>query len=329
MRFLVILTLVLLTLVLAIAAKRRSKDEWKSRSIFQVLTDRFARSDGSTSACSDLSGYCGGTYKGLKDNLDYIQELGFDAIWISPIIENTPGGYHGYWASDLYELNEAFGTKEDLKELIEEMHKRDIWMMVDVVANHVGPVGTDYSSIKQFGQDGDYHEYCDIDGGDFTTNQWKVENCRLAGLPDLNSESPYVQKTLNDWIDWLVTEYDVDGLRIDTIPEVPKFFWDGFQDAAGCYAIGEVFDGRIDYVSDYTYHVDAVLNYPLSIAMKAVWARDYQSFYDLNDVMDQQGAYSDPDALGVFTDNHDNERFLHIKGDKKALQSSLVFSLFA
>lgn len=64
--------------------------------------------------------------------------------------------------------------------------------------------------------------------------------------------------------------------------------------------------------------------------MKAVWARDYQSFYDLRDVINQErGQFTDMDALGVFTDNHDNERFLHIKSDHKALQASLVFSIFA
>lgn len=100
--------------------------------------------------------------------------------------------------------------------------------MVDVVANHVGPVGTDYRTIKQFGSPNDYHTYCDINQEDFTGNQWRVENCRLAQLPDLNTESEYVQKTLLDWIDWLITTYDIDGLRIDTIPEVPKWFWSKF-----------------------------------------------------------------------------------------------------
>jgi len=64
--------------------------------------------------------------------------LGFDAIWITPVVENTPGGYHGYWAKDLYKINPFYGTSEELKELVNAAHERDMYVMVDVVANHVG-----------------------------------------------------------------------------------------------------------------------------------------------------------------------------------------------
>ena len=109
------------------------------------------------------------------------------------------------------------------------MHKRDMWIMVDVVANHMGPIGEDYSQLDYFTNPADYHANCEIRQQDFLNDQWRVENCRLAGLPDLNSESDFVQKEMYRWIDWLIEEYDIDGLRIDTIPEVPKFFWQKFQ----------------------------------------------------------------------------------------------------
>ena len=86
--------------------------------------------------------------------------MGFDAIWISPIVDNTPGGYHGYWARDWYKVNENFGSEDDLKNLVNEAHNRGIYVMVDVVANHVGPVGTDYSTISPFNKAEHYHERC-------------------------------------------------------------------------------------------------------------------------------------------------------------------------
>lgn len=67
------------------AVHAKTADEWKSRSVYQVLTDRFARTDGSTTKCTALNVFCGGTFKGITNNLDYIQGMGFDAIWISPI----------------------------------------------------------------------------------------------------------------------------------------------------------------------------------------------------------------------------------------------------
>jgi alpha-amylase len=76
--------------------------------------------------------------------------MGFDAIWISPVVENAEGAYHGYHTTNFEKLNNHFGTADDLKNLISECHKRDIWVMVDVVANHVALVGEDFSKITPF-----------------------------------------------------------------------------------------------------------------------------------------------------------------------------------
>lgn len=168
--------------LLAASALAGNTEDWKKRAVYQVLTDRFATSNGNTNACSDLSNYCGGTYKGIVDNLDYIQGLGFDAVWISPIVENMSGGYHGYWATNWENVNTNFGSKEDLTNFVEECHKRDIWVMVDVVANHVAPIGFDFSQIYPLNHSEHYHGDCEINWN----NQDSVENCRLAGLPDLN-----------------------------------------------------------------------------------------------------------------------------------------------
>ena len=92
--------------------------------------------------------YCGGTYRGAIDQLDYIIEMGFDAIWISPIPSNIDEetiygvGWHGYWQKNIYQLNENCGSEKDFIDsivIIDEAHKHDIWIMLDVVANHVGP----------------------------------------------------------------------------------------------------------------------------------------------------------------------------------------------
>lgn len=92
---------------------------WRERSIYQVLTDRII-SDGWEPLCkNNLKEYCGGTFKDVTRILPYIKDvLGFDAIYISPFIENTEGGYHGYWAKNFYKVNPHFGTEEDLKELV-------------------------------------------------------------------------------------------------------------------------------------------------------------------------------------------------------------------
>ena len=91
--------------------------------------------------------------------------MGFDAIWISPIVKNWPGSYHGYHCIDLYSLNENFGSEEDLKSLIKAAHDRGIWVMVDIVANHMAPT-QDFSGINPFNSPDHYHNYCDINWDD-------------------------------------------------------------------------------------------------------------------------------------------------------------------
>jgi len=248
----------LLFVLLSTYITSKTKDEWKTRSIYQILTDRFARTS-STGSCT-LSQYCGGNYQGIINHLDYIQGMGFNAIWISPIVENYAGSYHGYHLTNLYNFNTNFGTEDDFKNLITQCHNRDIWVMVDVVANHVGPVGTDYSQVYPFNSADHYHDYCDITDW---TNQWQIENCRLSGLPDLKQENDWVTQTLLDWISNLISTYNIDGIRIDTIMEVPQWFWDKFRSSAGVFQIGEAFNGDINYVADYQNHLDSVFNYPL------------------------------------------------------------------
>lgn len=152
---------------LAAMASAHTTEEWKSRSIYQLLTDRFGRTDGDTSACSDLHNYCGGTFKGIEENLDYIAGMGFDAIWISPIPKNAEPDYHGYGALDWEVVNDHFGTSQELTELIDACHARDIWVMLDVVANHTSYYAeSDFSNVHPFDKSEYYHPKCDIDFND-------------------------------------------------------------------------------------------------------------------------------------------------------------------
>lgn len=250
---------------LAMAASRHS-DEWRSRTIYQVVTDRFFPTDYTPvdNPCPNLRHYCGGTFKGLEKKLGYIKEMGFDAIWISPIFENTEvfdgtHGYHGYWMTNLYKLNNHFGNEQDFKDLVSAAHQLDIWVMVDVVANHAGPIGQNYSKFSApLNRYEHYHEYCDILDQDLTQNQWRAERCWLSGLADFNHENPFVRKTLIDWVGNWTKFYDVDGLRIDTVRHVPHSFWKEFAEESNVFQIGEVFDSRKEFVASYQQELEGI-----------------------------------------------------------------------
>ncbi|KAL4993634.1 glycoside hydrolase superfamily [Aspergillus recurvatus] len=178
------LTAFLLPLISIPTVSAADVEAWKSRNIYFALTVRIARGSDDTGgdACGNLGDYCGGTFQGLESKLDYIKGMGFDAIWITPVVANAPGGYHGYWAQDLYSVNENYGTAADLKSLVNAAHEKGIYVMADVVANHMAAPISDNKPEP------------------------------------LNQESsPEIRTLFQEWVGWLVKEYGFDGLRIDTV----------------------------------------------------------------------------------------------------------------
>ena len=128
---------------------KHPKEEWISRSVYQLLTDRFAKEDYDFKPCDNLGNYCGGTFNGIKENLDYIAGMGFNAIWISPPLKNKEGSFHGYHNVDLYQINEHFGTAQELKDLIKACHNRDIWVILDAVPNHMADLSDLNKTIEE------------------------------------------------------------------------------------------------------------------------------------------------------------------------------------
>lgn len=315
---------VVIALALVSASLAKTAEEWRARSIYQILTDRYARTDNSRTPCADIHNYCGGTFKGIQNNLDYILSMGFDAIWISPVVKNLDGGYHGYWATDINSINEHFGSDQDLKDLVNACHAKGIWVMVDVVANHVGPVGMDFSQIKPFNDPSHYHARCQINNW---SNQTEVEYCRLADLPDLDQNNQYVHDTLLDWIRNLVPTYQFDGIRIDTIPEVHPQFWAEFTKASGVYQVGEILNQDYGYIGNYQNYMDGVLNYPLYYQLKNVFGSRQSMYTWRNHYSNMDKFFKNQDLLGNFVDNHDNARYLYYYKDVRGFKAALAFAL--
>ena len=132
---------------------------WENANIYFLLTDRFNNGDISNdinfkrnNETGILRGFEGGDIIGITKKIEdgYFNKLGINAIWFTPIVEQIHGdvdegtgstyGFHGYWAKDWTALDPNFGTKEDLKELVEIAHKNGIRIVLDGVINHTGPV---------------------------------------------------------------------------------------------------------------------------------------------------------------------------------------------
>ncbi|CAI7606901.1 unnamed protein product [Penicillium bialowiezense] len=311
----------------AIAA---TPDQWRSQSIYFLLTDRFAHSDGSTSAKCDSS-----------MGLDYIQGMGFTAIWITPVTaqltEVTPYGdpYHGYWQQDIYGLNSNYGTADDLKDLASELHKRGMYLMVDVVANHMGYDGShnniNYAEFNPFNQKKYFHDYCQVNN---YNDQSNVEDCWLGdntvSLVDIKTTRNDVKQMWYDWVGSLVSNYSIDGLRIDTVRHVQKDFWADYNKAAGVYCVGEVFDGDVDYTCPYQEVLDGVLNYPLYFPLLKAFSTvkgNIKNLYNMINTVKSKCA--DSTLLGTFIENHDNPRFASYTDDMSLAKNAAAFTIMA
>lgn len=126
----------------------------------------------------------------------------------------------------------------------------------------------------------------------------------------------------------MVKDYDFDGIRIDTIPEVKGDFWAEYGKSAGVFQMGECFNGDPAYVGPYQNYITGLFNYPMYYTISDVFGSG-KSMSKIKDRYDAEGYhFKDIDALGLFVDNHDNARFLHNhSGKNNQLRAATVFSL--
>lgn len=246
--------------------------DWRDEAIYQVVVDRFANGDrrndtldGIGPSPDDLERHQGGDWRGLRQRLDHVVDLGATAIWISPVVANvdrTPeeDGYHGYWASDFVRVNPRFGDLEELQRLVRAAHARDLRVIVDVVTNHAGRVfAYDLDGDGAIDEAEIEPPYAEppIDAPLIFTHRprlllggapWTLEPEHFhrrgrgdlsdaverelgdfpTGLRDLATEREDVREALIEtYVRW-VRETDVDGFRIDAVPHVEPAFWPAF-----------------------------------------------------------------------------------------------------
>ncbi|GGE27265.1 alpha-amylase [Marinithermofilum abyssi] len=311
-----LLAMVIGMVVVQSSAQAMFPMEWEKRSIYFIITDRFSNGDpsndnfgGIDSDQSDPRKYHGGDFQGIINQLDYIKNMGFTAIWITPVtMQKSAHAYHGYWTYDFYSVDGHLGDMNKLKGLVSKARAKGIAVMLDVVANHTGDFQPNNGFAKApFDKSDWYHHNGDVKDWN---DQWWVENGDVAGLDDLNQENPAVAAELEKWISWTVQTTGVDGLRVDTVKHVPKWFWKDFDGAANTFTLGEVYHGDPEYVGDYSHYLDGVLDFPMYYTIRDVFAKE-QSMYKVADRFKQDGSYRNKHLNGVFIDNHDVPRFLN------------------
>jgi glycosidase len=256
--------------------------DWREQIVYFVMTDRFAdgdpRNNDQGAGVFDptrVDRYNGGDLKGITERLGYIQGLGATAVWLTPPVKNQwfdpllgYTGYHGYWAQHFKQVDPHVGTLADYKALSSALHGRGMFLVQDIVVNHVGNYfdyvgGFDATDPTRFyvantksrpsarptqppfhlndprraldRAAGVYHwtpPLVDIQQpGHELTHQ-------MSGLDDLNTENPRVRRALRDSFGFWVREVGVDALRVDTAFYVPPLYFDDFMNARDAKAPG-------------------------------------------------------------------------------------------
>lgn len=319
---------------------------WQDATMYFVFTDRFRDSDDADrpiDGVPEIANYQGGDFQGVIDAIEegYFDRLGVNLLWLSPVQENPDGawlasdrfhqfsGFHGYWPTHARQIEERWGTAEGdaealLKELIDRAHARGIRVIFDVPLNHVHQ---DHEYTRRF-PEWFTEEPCPCTTGPGRCNWddpygqlfcWFIEY-----LPDLDYRNHAIVRQMAADTEWMVTEFDIDGLRLDAAKHMHHIILrrialrldERFEQPGGAefYLVGETYTGGdghgliMDYVNDG--ELDGQFDFPLLYPIRDAFAGggSFRNLAARRAVSEAQyGAYYE--WMSPFLGNHDIPRF--------------------
>ena len=316
---------------------------WNQAVLYFVFVDRFFNGDTSNDnpygANWPTGDYMGGDWQGVINKLDYLQDLGVDALWLTAPIDNPAGvfngqcsmtitGYHGYWPASS-QLEEHFGTEDKLNELIQKAHSRGMRVLVDWVGNHLHNT----------------HPYVSQHPEWFTQSHMCDENDNWNNAPETCWFAPYIptinyyqlepiQKFVDEAIE-LALRYDIDGYRVDAVKHIPRAVHYNMQSkiqskiehakAGGSfefYTVGETFSADSGLLSSYVSDsmLDGQFDFALYWSILSAFARNESGLPDVEATFDASKQAYGSALMSNFLGNHDVERFIsHAAGEVSSL----------
>ncbi|MEK3719475.1 alpha-glycosidase [Paenibacillus sp. FSL H8-0034] len=251
--------------------------EWAKRAVFyQIFPERFANGDPSINPShaerwggkptNDNS--FGGDLQGIIDHLDYLQDLGITALYLTPVFE-APSN-HKYDIVDYKKVDPHFGTNALLHELVQACHLKGIKVMLDAVFNHCSEQFPPFQDVLKKGRKSQYAGWFHINSYPLATNDGipSYDTFGFYGhMPKLNTSNPAVKKYLLEVAEYWVKEVGIDGWRLDVANEIDHYFWREFRDVVkaanpNAYIVGEVWNDSLKWLLGDQF--DSVMNYPFS-----------------------------------------------------------------
>ena len=316
--------------------------------IYLIFPDRFANGDPSNDNVPGMlqglqrdkeEGRHGGDLKGIKDHLDYIQDLGISTIWLNPELENDQidASYHGYAVTDHYRVDRRFGTNADLRDLVEACHKRGMKVVRDIVLNHIGDNHWWMKDLPSKDWVNQWPAYTNTSfrastlvdpyASEFDKKQFN-DGWFDKRMPDLNQRNPHVANYLIQQAIWWVEYAGIDDFRIDTYTYSDQAFCSKWcQALRGEYPnlsmFGEIWENAVPvqgfFADDqpmvrgnFDSNLPGVVDFQLCFAIQdaltkeTTWTEGASKIYY---VLAQDYFYKDPYKNQIMLDNHDMKRF--------------------
>ena len=348
-----------------IAERREGSRDRKSFTtadfVYLIMPDRFAKGDASNDSTDDTAEKAdrskpgrrhGGDLQGIINHLDYIADLGATAIWCTPLLLDDEKGasYHGYSCSDYYRIDPRYGSNELFKSYVDECHKKDLKVIMDIVPNHSSTSHWWYADQPFEDWTHKWDSYTQSNWTFSTNMDFNASKADLyqmesgwfdRSMADMNLDNPYLLNYFKQWGVWWIEYSDLDGFRVDTYPyneKGPMSEWCKaiMDEYPNFNIVGEVWTSSIpqlaywqggNYNKDgFDSHLKSIMDFPLHDAMRAAlsegghggWGQGMTRIYD---VLSHDFVYHDLSNMMIMAGNHDTDRVADVlNGDAQRMK---------
>ncbi|MFN2148041.1 MAG: alpha-amylase family glycosyl hydrolase [Anaerolineales bacterium] len=291
--------------------------------IYHIFVDRFYPGNGREwIQTTDLRAPFGGTLAGITEKLDYLQQLGADCLWLSPIFPSPT--VHGYDAVDTERVEPRLGGDAALHDLVAEAHQRGIRIVLDLVCNHISSQHPIFVEALR-DRSSPYRRWFQFDDSEIGYRTF----FGVRTMPQLNLADEGARRWMIETGRRWLREFDVDGFRLDHANGPGPSFWADFwgackEEKPECLCFGEMVEPA-DVIRRYTGCMDGALDFHFADAIRRTFARRTWSESELGHFLRDHVTYFDSDFLLLsFLDNHDMDRFLYLaQGDRTRLKQAL------
>ena len=345
--------------------------------LYMLMPDRFASGRNITKPMKGLNPYVvdrskpslrhGGDLEGVRQHLDYFNQLGVTALWFTPVLENnlpdmnSQSSYHGYATTNYYRVDPRFGTNEDYARLVAEAHAKGLKVVMDMIFNHCGydhpwvkdMPSKDWFNTPEWMKKGDSYylqtsykltpvldPYASKVDKRETVDGWFVRS-----MPDLNQKNPHVMTYLIQNSEWWIETVGIDGIRMDTYPYADRKAMSQWmkilnEEYPNFNTVGETWvtepaytaawqkDSKLSKVNSYLKTVmDFSFYDKINLAKHEETDAWWKGLNRIYNSLCYDYLYENPSSVMAFIENHDTDRFLENGKDTLALKQALALLL--